>query len=188
MNRLFLQVTGQPGSGKSESCRFLSDNYGFETVLVSDLIRDFAHRRGLELTRRSDYKPAHAQMIAELGEYTIVDTIISTSADLVCVDGIRVPAHSTRLRSRFGSKILALHCPPEIRFDRNQQRSRATEKGISFSEFLAEERQEDRSDDPFVQATLTVMEMADFTVDSSRNKDKMFHDIAAIVEPLLTSA
>lgn len=188
VDKLILQMTGQPGSGKSESCRFLSEQYAFETVVVSDLIRDYATQRGLELARRKDYKPAHAQMIAELGEYAIVDSIVSSPSDLICVDGIRVPAHSIKLRNNFDSKIFALHCPSGVRFVRNQVRNRATEEGLSYAEFLAEERQENRSNDPFVQVTLTVMEMADFNIDSSGTKEEMLRDIATCVEPLLATA
>ncbi len=180
--RTILQVTGQPGAGKTEVCKYLVEEYGFATVLVSDLIRAYAKPRGISLSKRLDYKLAHTQLLAELGQFAISDAIIETPSDLVCVDGIRVPAHAERLRS-YGSKIVALHCPPQIRFERAIQRKSALDK-TSYEDFLSDEELELRNADPYVQGTLTVMEMADYHIDSSRPLTQVQQSVDAIVAQL----
>lgn len=180
--RTILQVTGEPGAGKTEVCKHLVEEHGFAAVLVSDLIRAYAKPRGIPLRERLDYKFAHTQLLAELGQFAIPDEILETSSDLVCVDGMRVPAHVERLRS-YGSKIIALHCPLQIRFQRAIGRSSGLDK-TSYEEFLFDEELESRNSDPFVQGTLTVMEMADYHIDSSQALPQVLQSIDGIVAQL----
>jgi dephospho-CoA kinase len=101
-------------------------------------------------------------------------------AERVCVDGIRVPAHSMRLRELCGSKILALHCPPELRFVRACERGGDLDKR-TLEAFLKDEAQEARNPDPYVQSTLTVMEMADYRIDGSQPLPNVLEAVDRIV-------
>ena len=130
--------------------------------------------------------PIYTQLLAELGQFAISDAIIETSSDLVCVDGIRVPAHAERLRS-YGSKIVALDCPSQIRFERATQRNSELDK-TSYEDFLCDEELEARNSDPFVQGTLTVMEMADYRIDSSQPLPQVQQTVDGIVAQLVQSS
>lgn len=170
-----MQITGEPGAGKTELSQYLVAKHGFTSVLVSDLIRAYAQPRQLVLRDRSDYKHAHTQLLSELGPFAICDMILGTASDLICVDGIRVPAHVKKLQSD-GSKVIALHCPPQIRFARASQRQGELDKA-NYQDFLYDESLEARNPDPFVQSTLTVMEMADYHVDSSRPLTEVLKEV-----------
>lgn len=175
-----LQVTGEPGVGKTETCKHLEQRHGFARILVSDLIRDYAGTKGISLRERADYKAAHLQLLAERGKAAITDIIMDHPSERVCVDGIRVPAYSSRLRELCGSKIMALYCPPELRFVRACERGDSLDKQ-TFEAFLHDEAQEARSLDPYVQSTLTVMEMADYRIDASQPLPAVLEAVDRIV-------
>jgi dephospho-CoA kinase len=180
--KTIIQLAGQPAAGKTEVSKYLESTYGFITVRPSDIIREFASQKGLPLRERKDYKPAHAQLLEERGAYAIPQQIIEMPTDKLCVDGMRVPANAQRLRE-YGSIIVALECPAEIRFERSTERKRDIDK-TSFEAFIQDEESENRSPDPFVQSTLTVIEMADYRIDSSQPPERVFEEIDYIVSTL----
>ena len=180
--KLIVQITGEAGAGKSASADYLAETYGFRKVVVSDMIRAFAIPRGLPLSERSDYKHAHTELIRQLGKHAIPDEIIGLPASLVCVDGIRVPAHAARMRG-FGP-IVSLECPPRLRFERALSRTGTLDKPV-FEDFVRDDIEESRSDDPYVQSTHTVMEMADYRVDSSVPFDAVAQELDEIIRPHL---
>lgn len=181
--RLILQVVGSPGAGKGEVCRHLSDAYGFETVLISDLIRSYAAQRRLPLHDRNDYKIAHTHMRYELGDDFIPKTILATDSKRVAVDGIRVPRHVDTLRQH-GALTIALWCPIEVRYLRTLDRDRGLDK-TDFEAFQADEAAEYQNDDPLVQSTRVVMQEADYHVDSSKELAVVLGKVDEIVAPLL---
>ena len=182
--RTIVQIVGQPGSGKSEVCNHLAEKYGFTSLLISDLIRRFADDKGILLKERADYRSAHAQLLADQGEYAITDEILKIDSELICVDGMRVPAHAARLRSKARSMIIALNCPARVRFDRSLLRARGIDSP-NYEEFLLDEEQDFYNQDPFVQSTGTVMEMADHQVNSSVPLIQVFQTVDAFVEPFV---
>ena len=177
-----LQITGEPNAGKSELCKWLEKEKGFTPVLVSDLIRDYARPRGIELRERRDFIDAHTRMLSELGKFAISEAILNTPSSRISVDGIRVPAHVERLR-QYGL-VIALRCPPEIRFQRSLERRSPLDK-TTYEEFIADEMEEARNEDPYVQSTLTVMDSADYNVDSSRPFNEVVQEVDKIIAPYI---
>ena len=106
-----------------------------------------------------------------------------SSSATICVDGMRVPAHASALHNL--GKIIALHCPREQRIDRSN-RSRDIDQ-LDIDARIREEERESRNGNPFELSTLTVMEMADYQVDSTRPLGAVLHSVDDIVEPLLDS-
>ncbi|HMS49916.1 MAG TPA: AAA family ATPase [Candidatus Saccharibacteria bacterium] len=182
-DKLILQVVGNPGAGKSEVCKHLADTYGFETILVSDLIRSYAARRRLPLHDRNDYKIAHTHMRHELGDDFVPETILATDSKRIAVDGIRVPRHVQTLRQH-GSLTIALWCPVQIRYLRTLDRDQGLDK-TDFEAFQADERAEYQNDDPFVQSTLEVMQGADYHIDAAGELAVVLGKVDARVAPLL---
>lgn len=180
MSRFIAQIVGQPGAGKTEACQHLYDFHGLRPILVSDLIREYADIREMALRSREDYSAAHRQMLRELGKYAITETIISKPFERISVDGIRVPAHVERLRQH--GPVIALHCPPEVRYERILARGRELDQP-SYTDFLKAEGQQNRSPDPFEISTLTAMEGADYHVDSSQPLDRVKIELSNIIEP-----
>lgn len=182
MSKLIVQITGQPGAGKSEASAHLRDNLGFTQVTVSSLIREYARSRNISLQERKDFLSAHASMLEELGKLSVVNAILDVPSDFIAVDGIRVPAHVKPLHN-YGP-VIALHCPQNIRFDRTLARKGPLDRN-RLEDFVAEEEWESEQTDDYVQNTVTVMDMADYHIDSSRPFTDVIGDINQIVLPLL---
>lgn len=182
-DKLILQVVGNPGAGKSEVCKHLADTYDFETILISDLIRNYAARRRLPLHDRNDYKIAHTHMRHELGDDFIPETILATDSKRIAVDGIRVPRHVETLRQH-GALTIALWCPIQIRYLRTLNRDQGLDKS-DFEAFQADERAEYENTDPLVQSTLTVMNGADHHINAAADIAVVLDKIDQVITPLL---
>jgi dephospho-CoA kinase len=125
-------------------------------------------------------------MLYELGLSVITEAIANTPSDLIIVDGIRVPLLSDDLRLKHGAKVVALDCPPEIRYERIRRRGRKIDK-LSFEDFLADEEAESFSTDPFEASTLTVIETADYHIDSSKPFPRVVTEVDDIVVSFLAT-
>lgn len=182
-DKLILQVVGNPGAGKSEVCKHLADTYGFETILVSDLIRSYAARRRLPLHDRNDYKIAHTHMRYELGDDFVPETILATDSKRIAVDGMRVPRHAETLRQH-GALTMALWCPVQIRHLRTVDREQGLDKA-DLDAFKADELAEYENDDPLVQSTLAVMQGADYHINTAGELAVVLGKVDERVAPLL---
>lgn len=185
-DRTILQITGEPGAGKTDVCAHLAEEYNFSVVRVSDIIRSFARSKDLVLGPRSDYLDVHKQMKDEQGTDIVARTILGEPASRLCVDGIRVMSDVERLRKAPGaiSKVVALHCPAEIRFERTLQRKSGLDR-LSFEEFLEDDRRDAYNPDPERQNTQAVMDAADYHIDASQPQELVFQAIDEIVVPIL---
>jgi dephospho-CoA kinase len=180
--KTIVEFVGQPGSGKSELCRHLEAR-GFATILYSDLIREYALPRDIELKSRRDYSNVRGQMLRELGHSAFIDPVINAPSQLVNVDGVRTLNLMEHLQ-RHGAVPIALHCPLETRYERAVLRGRELDKPSleAFAQDEAEEYYGETRDDA---ATVSCMEAADYHIDSSRPLAEVKYDVDRIVLPLL---
>lgn len=183
MHKVILQIAGEARSGKSGVSKHLADEFGFSTILISDIIRDYSKTRGVALGPRSDYLKAHASMKAELGVSVVADMVLKTEGSRLCVDGIRVLNDVQRLRA-VGSKVIALNCPAEIRFER-ARKLQTTIDPMNLEQFLEDDERDGHNPDPERQNTQAVMDGADYHIDSSRTLSRVFEEVDSIVIPLL---
>ncbi len=179
-------MSGNPNSGKSTAAQHLSETHGFIVCRPSDLIRGFAITNNLLLLERRDYIRAHIDMVEEYGEDYVVNSILETPGDRVCVDGERIPRHIEKLHS-VGAKVLAFWCPLEIRYGRSLVRGEVRDKN-SLQAFAEDEAREYCSSTPPYTSVMTVMQMADYHIDASQPIDRMLASVDACVEPLLAAA
>lgn len=188
--RTILQIVGEAGAGKSESCAYLAEEYGFTVILVSDIIRRFARTQNIPLTRRQDYLETHAEMKRRHGTDVVARTILQNPASLLCVDGIRVQNDVARLRNAPGvtSTVVALDCPWEIRLERAKQRQGHLDN-LTPEQFLEDDRSDAYNANPEQQNTHAVMAAADYHIDASRPFIAVRQEFDRIIVPLLhTSA
>jgi len=174
--RLVLLV-GQPGSGKSSMAKYLAEKYGFTIILVSDLIRDYAKEKGYKLKSRQDYIDIHTLLLRDKGKFFITERVMEQEG-LVCVDGIRVPAHIEKLKQQ-GALVIGLTAPISVRFERATKRAGLLDKK-TLLDFELEEINEAKNLDLFVQNTNTALLMASEYVEtagSTRSVEKLIDEI-----------
>ncbi len=176
-----VPLAGNPCSGKSSLAKHLVDNYGFSLARPSDYIREFASENNIALNERRDYIRTHLQMLAVRGEDFIVDTVLASSSQRICIDGERIPSQIEKYREH-GAIVLALWCPIDIRHARATTRLEQRDK-VSFKDFAADEAREYQSNEPPYASVMTVMQTADYHIDSSLP----FPDVTAKVDKIVES-
>lgn len=184
--KTIIQLAGQPCAGKTEIAGYLRDVHDFETFNPGEKIRQFAEETGMQLQDRGDYKVAHTMMMRERGRDVIPDEVLPMAVERVCVDGMRVPVFARRIRHAAGgiSRIIAAHCPVDVRFERFREMT-GHRQLPDFELFLRDEEREYRSRVPYQAATLTVMEEADLHIDTNRPMADIQENLDGMIVPLL---
>lgn len=186
MGKLFLQIIGKSGSGKSEVVSCLESELGFSVARPSDFIREFAQQEGLPLDCRTDYSRAHIAMTERMGRYALAKKVAEVEGQNVAVDGLRVPAHAEFLRDYYPpSPVVALVCPDEVRLERKVARSRDIDStALDLTAMLTEEAAETHGNGNLGINVDAVMAMADerYRIDSSRPLDFVLEQAVAIAK------
>lgn len=126
--KLVIGLSGMPGSGKSlvvETAKEL----GYDIVTMGDVIREETKKRGLELNPQNVGKVMLA-LRAEGGNYVIAEKCVpkiqAQPSRRVLVDGLRSLYEADIFKAHFHSfTLVAVHAPPEIRFERLKVRGRS---------------------------------------------------------------
>ena len=132
---IVVAVTGMPGSGKSTVARVIARRLGYPLLVMGDVVREEVARRGLELTVHNIEEVA--RRLRELrGPGAIAELIVEKAKTLnaqgVVVDGVRSLDEVKVLSSLGRVYIVAVHSPPNLRFQRMISRRR--EGDVSGSE------------------------------------------------------
>lgn len=127
-DKLVIGLAGMPGSGKSlvvETAREL----GYAVVAMGDVVRQETLKCGLELTPANVGK-VMLELRAQGGNYVIAQKCIpkieEQSSPKVFVDGLRSLFEVDIFKEHFTKfTLVAVHAPPEIRFNRLSARGRS---------------------------------------------------------------
>ncbi|HDM26959.1 MAG TPA: flagellar hook-basal body complex protein FliE [Candidatus Bathyarchaeota archaeon] len=126
-DRLVVGVVGLPGSGKTTFAR-TAEELGFQVVIMGDVIRGEAKRRGLEPTSENLGRLMMELRRAE-GEAVVAKRCIpqiEKAEGPVVVDGIRSLAEVDEFRKHYPNfKLVAVFSSPETRFHRLYKRGRS---------------------------------------------------------------
>ncbi|MBC7131328.1 flagellar hook-basal body complex protein FliE [Candidatus Bathyarchaeota archaeon] len=126
--KLVVGLAGMPGAGKSLVVEVARER-GYGVVVMGDEVREEARRRGLEPNpenigrlmlelRRLEGKEAIAKRC--------LAKILEKPEEKVLVDGIRSLAEVEAFKSSFKNFVLlAVHAPPDVRFQRLKSRGRS---------------------------------------------------------------
>ena len=176
--KILIGVAGMPGAGKATVEEIVKD-MGYSVVVMGDVIRDEAKRRGLKPT------PENLGMVMlklreEKGPNIVAERCIpkieKTDGKIVIVDGIRSPHEVKEFKKHFSNfTLIAIHASPETRFQRLFRRR--------------------RSDDPKGWETFTdrdlrelsvglgdVIAMADYMIINEGTKNELKRQIRKVLE------
>ena len=159
---MIIGLTGTLASGKDEFSRYLKQK-GFEAYSLSDMIRDEAKQRGLELTRENLQKLGN-ELRRKRGFSALADMVLGKlrPGKNYVISSIRNPSEVEALRNSGSFTMVFVDAPIMQRFNRVISRARAGEQSLTFEQFRAQEEKEMASDDPSSQQLLRCRQMSDF--------------------------
>lgn len=123
-----IVVTGMPGAGKSEVADYLQRRYGIPVVVMGDVIREEARRRGLE-PDSANTKSIMLELRERDGPSAIaircVGKLKEMDNPIVVIEGCRSLAEVDVFR-KFAEHavIVCVHSSPATRFERLRSRGR----------------------------------------------------------------
>ena len=138
---MIIGLTGANASGKGEAVSYLKSK-GFESYLLSDILREEAGRRKIEPSRENLIKLGN-ELRKEKGASVLADLTVKKIKDKkdCVVDSIRNPFEIKALRKLKGFTLIGIEAPIEIRFKRAMERKRPGDPE-TIEDFIEKERKE----------------------------------------------
>jgi cytidylate kinase len=184
--KLYINLIGQAGAGKSTVANHLAERYDFRIFRPSDVVRAFARQQGIALRARQDYIDCHRTMYDK--DHAVMTRAVTSGNDQpVCVDGLRAPVEVQELQRHCGMLVVALVCPLNVRFARVQadqeNRQHRDKSNIgTLEEFVADEFADNSSSDPRDPNVEAVMMLADYVIDTSRELPHILCDVDELLK------
>lgn len=175
-----IAFVGYPLSGKSTAAK-VAKELGIPVVVMGDVVREEAVRRGVRLTDENLGKIA-----SELRRKDGMDAIakrcipkirdVAKDSGVVVVDGIRGMAEVERFKKAFGEDfvLIAIECPAEIRFERAKMRKRSDDVE-SIEDLIERDRREES------WGLKDAMEAANFTIENTGDYSDFIETVRQIL-------
>jgi cytidylate kinase len=182
---ILIGLAGTNGSGKDTVGEMLAERHKFLFVIVSDLLRDEARRRGLPVERKV-LKMISAEWRREFGLGVLVDRAVERCEHFgaeyrgVVASSIRNSGEAQHLLG-LGGTLIWVDADPRIRYNRIFSRQRTAEDNKTFEQFMAEEYIEmhpPAGSDPAVLDIANVKEMATIFLENNGNDVESFKNEA----------
>lgn len=183
--RLFINVIGEPASGKGYICKYLTE-LGCGLYTPSTTLRLYASVHDLPLNDRGDYRATHQRLLKEDRLAMVTPAVQNPHSD-VAIEGLRCMYHVKALK-QFGDVFtVAVECPLEERFRRAMadREGRGGRDKMTLREFWEDEQPEHYNPDPNELSVRSVMDTADFTIDAFQNNKAQVREIVGNIYALL---
>ena len=178
---LCVGLTGPNAAGKSAVAGYLVDR-GFAYHSLSDIVREEADRRGLDLGRLHLIEVGN-DLRRQGGAGVLAVRIRERLGPRSVVDSIRNPAEVTELRRSPDFRLLGVDAPVDLRYRRARERGRIGD-GDTLEEFRRREAIEN-SEDPAAQQLQATLALADACVRNDGALDAVFRQVDALVSAWL---
>jgi len=172
-----IGLVGLPGSGKTVAASLLANQLGLKIVIMGDVIREEAQRRGIP-ENPTEMRQLMVTLREEEGEAVIaikclqkISEFSNTLNKIVIIDGLRsVPELEAFQRGFQSFYLISILASPQIRFQRLQKRDRSDDPS-AWEIFEARDALEVKV------GVADLLEWADFSI---RNE----HDLANLVNQI----
>lgn len=180
MNKIIIGLVGEAAAGKGTVAAFLNEKYGASTHTFSKAMKDCVARLYLPLsreniaafstlTRKAYGEDLYARVVAKDCE--------TDTHDIIVVDGIRLEADMTALKSLPGFHLIYVTAPVELRWQRARNRGeKAGESEMTLEQFKEEELL------PTETAIKGIGEAAEFTVENAGDFAELYTSMESILE------
>jgi predicted RNA binding protein with dsRBD fold (UPF0201 family)/cytidylate kinase len=180
-----IAFVGLPLSGKSTATE-VAREFGIPIVVMGDVVREEAVRRGVELTDENLGKIA-----SELRQKEGMDAIakrciprireVLMEKGVVIIDGIRGIDEIKKFREAFGGDfvLIGIEAPLEMRYERARMRKRSDDVQTIDDLRTRDERE-------LSWGMSEALEMADFTVENTGDLNEFKEKIRALLDTIIS--
>ena len=183
---MIIGVTGAICSGTTTFMNYLEEK-GFTALSYSDVLRNEARKRGIEITRKS-LQDLGDQLRKEKGNGVLSLLLIEMmkKGKNYVIGNIRNPGEVEILREKFGNEfiLIIVEASQEKRFSRLVKRARENDPQ-NFEDFKKmEERDLGIGQKESGQQHGKVFQMIDFAVENERELDDFYEKIDNLIDDL----
>ena len=184
---MILGITGPLCAGTDTLAEILKKQHGFTFFSYSDILREEAKKRNIELTRKNlqdlgdELRKAEGRGV--LSKRIIEKIELAPNADYA-IGNIRNPGEVEELRKKFGKNfiLIKIDAPQKIRFQRLSQRRREKDPQ-TFEEFLkVEERDLGINQGEHGQQHAAVFALADKTITNDSTIEELARKVSFLIQ------
>lgn len=179
-----IGVTGEQAGGKGAAADVIRKHFGGSRMTVSNLLRRTLESLHLEATRDNLINLA-LTLKKGFGDSVLMEAMLKEveieDADLVIVDGFRMPGDPDVFREAYGDdfKLLYVTADPKVRYERSVKRGeKVGENEASFEEFISKEKLDTETKIAQIGAD------ADFKITNNGNMDELEKQIIEIMSKI----
>lgn len=176
--QIVIGLVGPIASGKGTIAEFLKSK-GFVYYSLSDVVRDEATRRGLELSRKN-LQDVGNDLRERFGGAVLVERLaeLISKQEFVVIDGIRNPQEIEAIKTDFGGKIVAITAYKNRRLERYIKRAQTRgEDSASKGAFeKVDARDQGVGEDKNGQQGQECIDLADFYLKNNDTIEQFYKD------------
>ena len=177
---MIIGLTGTMASGKGEVAKYLISK-GFEHLMYSDILKEVANERGIELTRKNLQKLGNDIKQEEKNLGILSKKIIEKAkTDKVVAEGVRNPDEIREFKKRKDAYVIAVTASQRVRFKRMKMRGREGDP-TGFREFKRLDNIENRGVTKG-QEINNCIKIADYVIENIGTLDELKKKVDEILE------
>lgn len=165
---IIIGITGTLGAGKGTAVDYLVKNRSFKHYSIGDYLKDKLKERNLEATR-DNLRNIGNEIRTRYGADYIAKKLFQKAkkqGSNAIIESIRSVRESEFIKFQNGGVLIAVDADPKLRYKRIQKRGAARD-GVTFKEFLKQEKKESQSKDPNSQNLPGCISLADYRIDNN---------------------
>lgn len=183
---MIIGLIGKIASGKDAVSKYIKERYGFEEIVMGDVVREIAKKRGLSLDRESLLK-LQEELIRKYGEDYIIKLVVEKikeemkegKRDFV-VNGLRREMDVKVLKDNFKDAVIVeVYCDDKIRFERIRNRGREGDPK-TFLEFIKQDEEEERS----FNISEVIKKYANYRITNNSTLQKLYEEVDKLISKL----
>jgi dephospho-CoA kinase len=176
-----IGLFGLIGSGKDTVSDYLAQKYGYNVIIMGDIVRELCTQHGLEPTRDNMIRTQREQV----GKYGIkwfseevVRRIRANKWQNTVIGGMRRPEDAEVPKRAFGKDMILVEVDvdPKIRFERMKSRARIGDPK-TFEEFMHQEELDKKAFD-FEKLKTYI----DYTVTNNGTREQLYKQVDAFLK------
>ena len=183
--QVILGITGTNGAGKGTIVEYLVNNKSFRHFSATGLITEEIVKRNMTVNRDSMIVVGN-DLRAKYGAGYIAGELIKRAEENKgnsIIESIRTLGEVEKLKEK-GGILLAVDADQKVRYERNKKRG-GEKDGVSFEEFIKQEKGEMESDDPNKQNLLACRKVADYLVENNGTVEELNKKIEEMLEIII---